>query len=229
MPILRLDEVVKRRPRRRRHKVIQAFDAKRAMTRFGVVEMPKQLDPDSITTEQLLTDRRLKLIPKTELTEPVLRMVEKFSTEKLPVLHLKPVLTDRQLCMLQIAAELDLQGKCDWETAYYHYGVINQHPENMAEMYGKRVGDSLVVRRLLNAAGLPTLQGRKRLRQQEEVEWWTRRLGLSEYPLERIERTADPNYDEIYFIRGDYIECFYRHECFEVRARKVILSSLLAT
>ncbi len=204
----------------RRSRWIQAFDTKRVITRFGVVDMPTHVEPDTITIEQMLTDRSLKLIPREELTEGVQKIVDKMAPEPLPNLRPKPVLTRAQVCMLEIVAELQLQGSCDWEAVLYHFGVINGLVPGVTEVAGKRVADALIRRRLLTEDGpLLTLQGRARVRAEETAELWRTRLGLYECPLERVERNPDPEYDEIYFIRADRLDCCFRHQCFEVRPR----------
>src|SRR5262245_23740893 len=208
-------------------RVIQAFDAKRAVTRFGVVEMPKNMDPDAITAEQLLTNRRPKLVPDRDLTDSVRKVLERVGVEPLPDLHPKPALTDAQATVMQVIAELSNHGACDWPAVVYNYAALRSLSLGTATAAMDKIADALIRRRLLNPDGpMLTLQGRARLKAQEEVEYWRARLGLTEYKLERIEPRPNRDYDEVYFIRGSFLECFYRHECFEIRAKVVVLSSL---
>lgn len=216
-------------PRRRRSRWVQPFDTKRVITRFGVVQMPKEMDPDSITAEHLLTDHHLRLIAKDELPEATRLIVSKLPIEPLPVVRPRPLLNDQQMCMLEIVAELCAQGACTWDGVLYHYALIRGLSEAVVDVAGRKIGDALVRRRLITAEGpMLTLQGRARVRAQESAEAWRERLGLREYPLERVERNPDPAYDEIYFVKDSRLQCYFRHECFEVRPRSkiVVLANL---
>jgi hypothetical protein len=211
-------------PRRRRNRWVQPFDTKRVITRFGVVQMPKEVDPTRITTEHLLTDHHLKVIPKNELPEATRMIVSKLPIEHLPVVRPQPLLNAQQMCMLEIVAELCAQGQSDWEAVLYHYAMIRGLSEAMVNVAGRKIGEALVRRRLVTADGpLLTLQGHARIRAEETAEVWRERLGLREYPLERIERNPDPAYDEIYFVKDSRLRCYFRHECFEVRHRSNIV------
>ena len=52
------------------------FDTKRAVTRFGVVQMPQEVDPSMVTIELMLTDPYLVLIPKQQLPEATRQRVQ---------------------------------------------------------------------------------------------------------------------------------------------------------
>lgn len=191
--------------------------------------MPKEVDPATITVEHLLTDHHLKVIPKDELPEATRLIVSKLSIEPLPVVRPRPLLNAQQLCMLEIVAELYAQGKCNWEAVLYHYAVIRGLSEAMVNVAGRKIGEALVRRRLVTAEGpMLTLLGHSRIRAEETAEVWRERLGLREYPLERIERNPDPAYDEVYFVKDSRLQCYFRQECFEVRhkANIVVLAHL---
>jgi hypothetical protein len=212
--------------RRRRNRWVQAFDKKRVITRYGVVEMPTHLDPETVTIEQLLSDRAFKVVPKSEITEAVQKLLDTLSIEALPELHPKPDLTHHQVCMLEIIAELEVQDQCDWGNVLYHYGIIKSEGRYNV---GKIVGDALIRRQLVTADGpMLTLQGRSRVQAEEEAQLWRDRLGLTEYLLERVEQNPDPDYDEIYFIKDGRLDCYFRHECFEVQSKIVVLASYVA-
>jgi hypothetical protein len=218
-------------PRRRRVRWIQPWDTKRVITRFGVVQMPKEVDPASIQAEHLLTDHHLKIIPREELPEATRQILAKRSIEPLPVVRPKPELNAQQICMLQIIAELVSHGEgCAWDDVLYHYGVIRGLSEAMVNAHAQKVGDALVRRQLVTAEGpMLTLRGHARLRAEETAEIWRERLGLREYPLDRVERNPDPAYDEVYFIKDSRMQCYFRHECFEVRPRaKIVVLANLA-
>lgn len=211
-----------RRVRRRRW--IPSFDSKRVLTRFGVVEMPQQFDPDDVTTEQLLVNRTLKLVPTAELPEAVRKVIAKMSLERLPDLHPKPVLTAAQMDMLQVVAELEAGRQCDWDKVTRAFGLMHDLGDALLSLTARKVGDALIRRRLITAEGPSiTLKGRARVRAEDEVEYWRERLELREYRLERIEVSPNPDYDEIFFVRNGNLECYFRHECFEVRAKPKIV------
>lgn len=213
----------------RRRPWVQSYDSKRAFTRFGVVEMSKHRDPATITIDQLMTDRTLKLIAVADLTEGVQKVVASLEIEPLPELHPKPNLSAQQSCMLQIMAELETYGPFDWEVVFHHYAIINGVSLNgVAARAAMRVAECLARHGLLTLEGpLLTLEGRARLRAEEEAVMWRERLGLVEYRLERIEHSPDPNYDEIYLIKDGRRQCRYRHECFEIKASIVVLANPL--
>jgi len=217
-------------PRRRRSRWVQPFDTKRAITRFGVVQMPKEMDPDTVTVEQLLTDRHLKIIPENELPEATRRILARMPIERLPVMRPKPFLNVPQMCMLEVIAELTAHGgECDWGSVIYHYGIVRGLSEGVLNKQGMKIAGALVRRRLVTADGpMLTLLGHARVRAEEIAEVWRERLGLREYPLERVERNPDPAFDEIYFIKDSRLQCYFRHECFEVRqqAKLVVLANL---
>lgn len=214
----------------RRSRWVQPFDTKRAMTRFGVVQMPKEMDPDAVTVELLLTDRHLKVIPKEELPEATRKILARMSIEPLPVVRPKPYLNVPQTIMLTVIAELTEDGQtCDWGSVLYHYGIVRGLSEGVLNTQGMKIGDALVRRRLVTAEGpMLTLLGHARVRAEEVAEIWRERLGLREYPLERLERNPDPDYDEVYFVKDSKLQCYFRHECFEVRqqAKLVVLANL---
>src|SRR5262245_39144381 len=212
---------------RRGQRIIQPFDAKRAITRFGVVQMPRTMDPNVITVEDLLTNRRLRLVPDAELTDGVRKLLADIGVEPLPNLRPKPEISQAQALVMQIVAELTQQGICCWETLVEHYAAFQDLTLAKAFQQVQRVANALSCRLLLAWDGpMLTLAGYQRLAAEETVEYWRWRLGLVEYPIDRIEPRPDRNYDEVYFIRDNYLECFYRHECFEVRNKVVVLSSL---
>jgi hypothetical protein len=216
-------------PRRRRSRWVQPYDTKRVITRFGVVQMPKEVDPESIMAEHLLTDHHLRVIPKDELPEATRLILAKQSIEPLPIVRPRPLLNESQTCMLEVIAELCAQGACDWESVFYHYAVIRGLSAAMVNVAGRKIGEALVRRRLITAEGpMLTLQGHARVRAEEVAEVWRERLGLREYPLERVERNADPAFDEVYFVKDCRLQCYFRHECFEVRpkANIVVLANL---
>lgn len=203
-------------------------DTKRAFTRFGIVEMPSYLDPSLITVDDLLrpTNRHLKLVPSEDLTEDVRKFIANVTFESVPELHPKPDLTAAQVCLLQIVEELEAHGDFDGETVARHYSLIN--PGHL-EVQFKPVVESVVRRGLLTAEGPRlTAQGKARARAQEALEAARERLGLTEYPLVRLEpHGTNPDYDEVYLLREERLFCYFRFECFEVRVRAkiVVLSS----
>jgi hypothetical protein len=207
-------------------------DTKRAFTRFGVVEMPSFVDPSLITADHLLrpTNRWLKIIPPEDLPRDVRKIIETASIERLPALHPKPELTEAQLCLLQIVAELETHGDFDWETVSRHYAIISGGRHRHAtSIQCRQVGDCVVRKSLLTAEG-PRLteQGQARVRAQEELESVRERLGLVEYPIVRFEPNGvNPDYDEVYLVKQEKLYCYFRFECFEVRERAkiVVLSS----
>lgn len=191
--------------------------------------MPKEMNPDHLSVELLLTDHHLKLIPKEELPEATRQILAKASLEQLPVIRPKPLLNHAQMRMLEIVAELSEHGEFDWGSVLHFYAAIHGLSEAMVNVAGRKIGDALVRRRLLTAKGpLLTLQGHARVKAEGVAEVWRERLGLREYPLDRVERNPDSNYDEVYFEKDGLLQCYFRYECFEIRpkAKIVVLAHL---
>lgn len=216
---------------RRRPRWVQPFDTKRVITRFGVVQMPREVDPSLISVELLLTDPYFLLVPRDELPEATRRLVDNMTLDPLPNLNPEPILTPPQMCMLQIIAELEEHGSWVWSDAFYHYATIRGVSQAVANNAGMYVGRALERRGLITEDDDPpmlTLRGHARLRAEELAEYWRARLGLREYPLERVERYPDTAYDEIYFVKDERLCCYLRCECFEVNenAKVVVLAHI---
>lgn len=195
--------------------VIPLTPMRRMATRFGIVEMPVDVNPDDLSVETILDDPRIRLVPDRDLTPQEMKLVERMSVQKLPKLNPRPSLTEAQLCFLQVVAELERQGApFGWEEAYLHFSTVrNITKETMRFVNSKRAGDSLLHRGLLMEGPRLTRAGKTRVREHEESVRLRRELGIKEYPLVRIEKHPQCRaYDEIYVKKDGKERCFFRHE-----------------
>jgi hypothetical protein len=206
-------------PKKRRRRVVPTVaptaDLKRAVTRFGIVEMPVRMSPEALSAETILDDSRIRLVPDRELTSPERSLLERMSVEALPKLNPRPALSDAQLCFLQVVAELESQGApFGWDEAFLHFSTVRGiTKETMRFFNGKRAGDSLLQRGLLMEGPRLTRAGKRRVAEHEEALRLKAELGIEECPLVRIEKHAKYKaYDEIYVTKDGKERCFFRYE-----------------
>src|SRR5262245_1348980 len=144
-PLQRINSPKRVKRQRALPKVIPVVEMRRVVTRFGIVEMPVDVDPGDLTAETIRDDPRIRLVPDRELTPEEVRLVGRLSIEKLPKLNPRPSLREAQLCFLQVVAELERQGQpFGWEETYLHFSTVrNITKETMRFFNGKRAGESL--------------------------------------------------------------------------------------
>lgn len=224
-PLQRINAPKKARRRRVAPAVIPFVEMRRIVTRFGIAEMPVDVDPEDLTAETILDDPRIRLVPDRDLTSQEMKLVERMSVEKLPKLNPRPSLTEAQLCFLQVVTELESQGApFGWDEVNLHFSTVrNMTQETMRFVNSRRVGESLLHRGLLTEEPRLTRAGKTRVREHEEAVRLRRELGIKEYPLVRIEKHAQCRaYDEIYVLKDGKERCFFRHETRGFRCPRIV-------
>lgn len=214
-----------RSPKARPKPVLPSLDRKRALTRYGVVQMPRSRNPASITAEGLLSDPSLKVVPEADLPEAARSYVLQMGPEPLPVLNPKPELTPPQLCMLQVIAELELvEETFGWSEVAHHFTRVR--PNAGLARSGRKIRDVLLRKQLITSdPPRLTRTGHLRVHAQDVAEELWDRLGLKEYPIERIEPHASTKEYDLIFVqhRDGRVRQYFRHQCCEVRARAKIV------
>lgn len=225
-PLRRINPPKKvRRQRAAPPAVIPPLKMRRVVTRFGILEIPVDVDPGDLTAEGILDDPRIRLVPDRELTSQEMKLVERMSVQKLPKLNPRPSLSEAQLCFLQVVAELERQGEpFGWDEAYLHFSTVrNITRETMRFFNGKRAGESLLQRGLLIEGPRLSRAGKTRVKEHEEAVRIRRELGIREYPLVRLVKHPQCRaYDEIYVLKDGKERCFFRHETRGFRCTRIV-------
>ena len=202
-----------------------ALGMRRVLTRFGIAEIPLDVNPDGITAEEMVGDPRIRLVPDRDLTEQERSLVHRMEAEQLPKLNPRPTLTHAQLCLMQIIAELEARGeRFGWEETFQHFHEVRQITRDVMRCFnGPRAAAALVEKGMITERPRLTPAGRVRVQEHEESLRVREKLGIKEYPLVRLERHPRFRaYDEITVLKDGKERTYFRCETRGFRCSRIV-------